>query len=167
MKSWNVMPCNANQYCCRGIDDLTDCCANATQITTRSTPLGMPATATITMTANSTGVANSITTSGPTSASVKPVSSSNNVAAVGAGIGASLGALLAAALAVLFVMMRRQKKLRDELDRRELELHDVNMLLVKAQDSAKSSGIQIPSGPSIIAEKDARSKATELDGRGL
>lgn len=169
------MPCNANQYCCRAADDLKDCCSNSSQITTRSTPLGMPVTATITLVANSTGIAISTSASTPaqTSASNQQVKSSNNVAAVGAGVGASLGALLAASLAVLFVMMRRQKGLREELERRELELHEMNVLLLKAQGSAKSSGVQVspesPRSPEtpIIVEKDAQPEATELDGRGL
>ncbi len=106
-----------NVYCCRKAnDDTTDCCHDSTKLITKIPPIDMPivqATVETNSTTSNSTMSNSTTSN--TTSPLGAVSSSNQVAVVGAGVGASLGVCLLAALVTIFVLFRKQTALKREL----------------------------------------------------
>ena len=168
-RSWDVMICGWNTYCCRpvyadgGIKKA--CCNDTAALSTTVSALGLPTqaaaiTKTVTLSVVESSRSTSLSTisavrtaaaaSNPTCASAVEAEScqrSSKPLAVGAGVGASLGTLLIATLVALVLLMKRQKDLRNRLARAQ----EVS----RAQESAMrelEKSVPIPQGGYLPTE---------------
>ncbi|KAG9684337.1 hypothetical protein KCU95_g11978, partial [Aureobasidium melanogenum] len=123
-KSYNVLPCARDRWCCRQASDQSNCCNNDTMLidSDQTSYLGrfidnvIPGTSTISNDSNSTDATTTSTvTATVTATSSSEPNSTNTTTVVGAAVGAVLGVACIIALAGLLWMMRKVKTLKKEM----------------------------------------------------